>query len=673
MNGYIQDYGFYHRNIRRFILASIVFLSVIAPLQAQHSIINIDSLKLRLRTPSLTDDETWLIYKQIADAYLETDPQKTMEYAWKGIHLAEKRNNEYRVATFFFTLGDAYDHADELDSALYYYEQSCAILQQAEEKGIYNQDDLVVLKIQAITNIGSLNFSFGKYDSALKHYFTALDIAEKMNKPKEVAETCIFMARTYTVMSNIRQGETYYLKSEKIYRELNDSLGLSTAEQGLSGIYIRKEDYPKALEYMEESHRILTALPNVTTDQLMFSYQRLTDVWVRIPDYEKALEYARMTVKYAQLSQTKDNLASALYSLSHCYFKQAKYREAEETAFRALETDTTNVYINSILYQIISMSNVFLKNIPKTLEYFRKTLDARDKYSNQNFQSSISEMEVKYKTEKKEMQIAALEAEKRLIMWLGIAGGGLLLLGVAALFFLWRWTVQKRRLAEQQQELAQTHINQLEQEKQLIATQAVLTGEVQERSRLARDLHDGLGGMLTGIKLNLELMKSNNTPIAEEVNYFNKAMQILNNSMVEMRRVAHHLMPDTLSRHGLKAALSDFLNNIPVVEYAWFGNNDHIDDPKKEIMIYRIIHELVNNALKHAGATKICVNVIHEPDYIAFTVFDNGCGFDPSAEAKGMGLANIRERIAACNGRIDVISTPGEGTEVNVELRTILN
>jgi signal transduction histidine kinase len=85
-------------------------------------------------------------------------------------------------------------------------------------------------------------------------------------------------------------------------------------------------------------------------------------------------------------------------------------------------------------------------------------------------------------------------------------------------------------------------------------------------------------------------------------------------------------------------------------------------------MIYRIIHELVNNALKHSGATKITINVMHEKDYIAFTVYDNGCGFDKEIKTQGMGLANIRNRVAACNGNVETYSTAGEGTEISIHL-----
>jgi signal transduction histidine kinase len=288
-------------------------------------------------------------------------------------------------------------------------------------------------------------------------------------------------------------------------------------------------------------------------------------------------------------------------------------------------------------------------------------LSALSRENDQMLASTLMEIELKYETDKKEFRINALEEEKRLMVWLICAGGSVLLLIIAASLLLWRWAVQKKRISEQQ-------IKQLQQEKQLIATQSILDGEVQERTRLAGDLHDGLGSMLTGIKLNLELMKQSASFKVEEEKHFNTAMKILNDAMNDMRRVAHHLMPNSLSRYGLKAALKDFCEHFPIIEFIWFGNEERLNDRKKEVMIYYTIHELVNNALKHSGATKIMVNVMREDDYIAFTVYDNGCGFNHEQQSRGMGLHNIRERVSAYNGRYEIVTREGEGTEVNVEL-----
>jgi signal transduction histidine kinase len=287
---------------------------------------------------------------------------------------------------------------------------------------------------------------------------------------------------------------------------------------------------------------------------------------------------------------------------------------------------------------------------------------------NETMLRAAEELEVKYETEKKETQIAALEGEKRLMLWLSVAAGTVLLLALAAFFFLWRWTVQKKRLAESQKELADRQIKQLEQEKQLIATQAVLDGEMQERIRLARDLHDSLGSILAAAKYNLVDIKQISTLGEKDVECYHKAVCLLDDSMSEMRRVAHHLAPEPLSRTGLKQSVADFCNTIPVVKFSYYGDDTRFD-PKLEIMVYRILHELVTNAMKHAGAKNILVQIVREPDRIALTVSDDGCGFDLSAESKGMGLRNIRARVESFKGNLDIDSKPGEGTGIRIELR----
>jgi len=202
----------------------------------------------------------------------------------------------------------------------------------------------------------------------------------------------------------------------------------------------------------------------------------------------------------------------------------------------------------------------------------------------------------------------------------------------------------------------------------------VLDGEVQERSRLARDLHDGLGSILAATKYNLADIQKVSTLEEAAVECYHKAMGLLDDSMHEMRRVAHHLMPESLQQHGLKRSTADFCNVIPHVKFTYYGDEARFD-PKMEIMVYRIMHELVSNALKHAAASHILVQIVQEADRIALTVQDNGCGFDPasasaSASASaGMGLANIRTRVAAYNGTLLVDSQVGVGTEVNVELK----
>jgi signal transduction histidine kinase len=345
-----------------------------------------------------------------------------------------------------------------------------------------------------------------------------------------------------------------------------------------------------------------------------------------------------------------------------------QYAESERFALRALDTDSTDAFTNVLLYEYLAKNNIMLGNKSKAFAYFDLQKKLTYEQSTKNYQSSISEMEVQYETEKKEIRISVLEEEKKMIIWLTIAGAAVLLLTLAAFIFLWRLTVQKKRLAEKQRQLAEQQVKQLEQEKQLIATQAVRDGETQERTRLARDLHDGLGSLLSAVKLNLNSMKNDTIISGEGAEQFRKTVDLLDDAMIELRRVAHHLMPESLSRCGLKVALSDFCDNISIASFHWYGNETRFDH-NMEVMIYRVVHELVNNAMKHSEATHIMVQVIREDDRIAFIVQDNGKGFDPKVSTGGMGIQNTRDRVKSFGGIMDITSVVGEGTEIDGELR----
>ena len=650
-----------HINILRYFLtAGIVFLSTVFPLQAQYNANDIDSLENRL-TQSLEGDELYDTYQALVAAHQHTDREKAFEYIQKGLLLAEKNKNYYYFTELYFNAANLHYYQNQLDSALYYFEKALAMHELWADKD-YHKEDVDYALMRILIGFASIHYTSGKYDLVLENYYKALEMAEKMNLTYDAAYISTVIADIYKLMSNIRQAEAYYSKGEKLYRELSDSLGIARIYYKMCDIRIIDEDYPKALQYGEEAFRILSAMSYVRALDFYYSTRCMSDVWLKIPDYAKALEYALKCVEYARQTNRQDFLAASLGTLAQCYIKQEKYKEAEETAFMALATDSTKIQINAVLYQLIAESNIWLKNSKKAVEYFHKAIECKNFYSNQTFQSSISEMEVKYETEKKEMQIAALEEEKRLMIWLSITGGGLLLLGLVSLFFLWLWTVQKRRLAESQ-------IKQLEQEKQLVATQAVFDGEVQERSRLARDLHDGMGGKLTSMKIYLEKLKHSTQFDKAEVEQFKSAMDMLNDSVQELRRVSHNLMPDTLSRSGLKPAISDFCRSMsPIIVFNYYGDESRLD-LKLETLIYRCIHELVNNALKYADASEIMVQIARDSDSISFTVQDDGCGFDATAVTEGMGLQNVRTRVASVGGDMQIDSKAGVGTEINVELK----
>src|SRR5690606_6514732 len=369
----------------------------------------------------------------------------------------------------------------------------------------------------------------------------------------------------------------------------------------------------------------------------------------------------RQAVIQAKETGNPNLIAQTLATLSDLYIHQGKYVQSVEMALESLKADSADINITTHVYGNLAQANAYLGHPDLTKKYMINYQETMDRYANESYQKSLSGMEVKYETEKKELKIEALEKQRQLYIWLGIAGATILLIALAFALIRYRLAVSRRKLAEEGSQ-------RLEQEKQLVAVQATLDGEAAERTRLAKDLHDGLGSMLSLVKFNLPQVKAGEAAVLEgiDVNRFQKALGMLDDSIRELRRVAHHMMPESLLRYGLKASLSDFCSAIPIADFHYFGDEALLSE-KLEIMIYRCIHELVNNALKHAQAKHINVQLVQEQDRISFTVQDDGVGFDQEQVVEGMGLQNVRQRVAAFGGEMNIYSTE-QGTEIHVEM-----
>jgi len=518
--------------------------------------------------------------------------------------------------------------------------------QQGEEKTA-NRSKLLKL-------IGITYDIKGKYDSAANYLYEASRLAEKIKDDTLQMSIYTNLGILQFELKNTDESIKYYRQALALAEQLRDSVMISHLLNNIGNTYMTLvHEYEKAVPYFEQC-RIISAKINYPVAYQVAGVS-LAQIYNELNEQDKALKAIK------QLSEQYGPNIYADFTLGEIYFKEGDHKGAIMKWKELLDKQSDTREFELAVLKNIAEAYKTDNNPDSAIVYLEKMYTLQDSLHSLQATATVQDLKIAYETEKKELTISALEDEKRLMIWLGLAGGGVLLSGLAALFLLWRLTVQKRSIAEQQ-------VVRLQQEKQLVATQAVLDGETQERFRLARDLHDGLGSMLTGVKLNLESMKSGMPVKSPGGDCFDKAMKILNDSMQELRRVAHHLMPESLSKYGLKQSISDFSDSVSLMKFNWYGEETRLE-PKLEVMIYRTMHELVNNALKHSGASKILVEIIRATDTLHLTVQDDGCGFDPSSEFEGMGLANIRTRVTAYNGNLLIDSKTGVGTEINVELR----
>jgi len=620
-----------------------------------------NTLDSMLQVAATAKQDTLLaeLYCDIGDMYLDNDPQKAKEYFFKSKALSEKLDWNKGHYLFAICYTDILNREGLMDSSI-------VIFQHALELAKKDMNEQWIAKISA--NIGNC-YNYKKwFETALKYYNEAIPMFEKKGDKFRLAHLYYLIGTVYNDMKMYDEEFTYCGKALEILNERPDTLVRAYALINYAVALSNKQRLEEAENCLLEAQRICT-LHN-SRYSLISIYSNLAEIALQKYDLAKMEMYARKSLEICL--EFGDAAGYCIINRALAYLQEYKgnFDKAEEFAREALKTAIEfDLPVEKMkIYSFFSDLSTARHDFRNYRFYEAKADSIRTVFMSELIVRSAKEMQAKYETEKKELKISALEEEKRLVIWLSITGGVVLLLALATFFFLWRWTIQKKRIAEQQRLLAEQQVIQLEQERQLVATQSVLDGETRERARLARDLHDGLGSILTGAKLNLMEMKKGVKSEYADKEHFDKTLVLLDESIREMRRVAHHLMPDSLSRFGLKAAVSDFCSNLPSVRFAYYGEESRLE-PKLEAMIYRSVHELVNNALKHSEANNIIVQIIKEDDRIAFTVQDDGRGFDPSAVNQGMGLQNIRTRVDSYNGIFDIDSRTGEGTEINVEIQ----
>lgn len=192
-----------------------------------------------------------------------------------------------------------------------------------------------------------------------------------------------------------------------------------------------------------------------------------------------------------------------------------------------------------------------------------------------------------------------------------------------------------------------------------------------ERGRIAKDLHDGLGGMLTGVRLSLANVSASTAAGASQLK---RSLDMLDGSVYELRRIAQDLMPLALQRFGLVSALRDYTASVGSmgtvgVAYQTLGDMRRLT-ADHELICFRLVQELVNNALKHARAKTILVQLAFQAAALELTVEDDGVGFEVARlpEAEGSGWSNIHSRVSYLKGTVDIQTRPGEGVSVHIFL-----
>ncbi len=612
----------------------------------------VDSLNNLIKNGTV--DEQLEALSLLVSTNLYANQLKAEELAYQQLDLAEKHNKLNWKADALGNLGMLCFTQGSIDSAEIFYNQALLLLIETGDSS-----KMAVMNV----NLSSAQRLLYKFDKAIDNLQTSLDYFRRHKDDMRVSQVLSNIGAAYNEMGYLEKHDEYALQALDIQEKIGSKKPMGITLINLCLSMSAQQKFPEAVEYGERAIRVFREInePFLIGSALV----RTAGAILFLGKDNRMLPYLEEAMKIAETIGNA-HLKEEVFRLQSNYFLQIeKYSDAKTAAFNALAlTDTSNKPNLQFLYDLLVTTSIYTNDKENVLKFYGKYLDVYEESVNQQWVSKISEMEVKYETEKKELKIVSLEKERKFIILLSVLGGVLLVTVIILIAARHKVISQKRKLAEQK-------IVQLEQEKQLIATKSLLEGETTERARLSKDLHDGLGGLLSVTKHKMANMKGSLTIPEEQVETFNSALEMLDNSIKELRRVAHNLMPESLMRYGLSAAIKDFCESIDNSTYHFYGVEKRIDE-KLEVAAFRIVSELVNNALKHANANKINVQLVQEQDRISITVYDDGCGFNPKSvdKTKSVGLNSIEQRVVSFNGRIDILSEPGKGTEITVEFKS---
>ena len=625
----------------------------------------------------------------------------------------DKKSSDNITLPLYYDIGKQYYLIGKQDSGLIYLKKGLAVAALAKNKEWY-------CKIGLRTGL----------------FYALMSDADSANKYLEVAEpykigilndTLLAYYNNYKAINAINQedyetGATYTIKTLEILEKMGDKKIAGAMIQNTVNLIVCLKDqkqFELAEKYLKKTIANIDYIKE--KPQLDLLYYNAASLYLESKDtamfkqyLDSALFYNKQFKSYVLEMNIKASYAEyyfitknykesyALYLEVYTSFKQQNQLNfipvvamgvAQALPFLGKWEAAIPYYQEAIelakkdrSYRILTeaynhLKELYSKNMQfeKAYEYGQLQLQYQDSVSNIASKKNLQVLEAKYQNEKKEKEIAALTLSNtqkeltvvrrnRLLAIGGIASAALLI--VLGLFN--RQNKQKRTIAEKDKILQQEQIKFLERQQQVVSLQSMVNGQETERTRIAKDLHDGLGGLFSTIKMHFSSLQHENENLKTNP-LFSKSYDMVNTASEEVRRIAHNMMPEVLIKLGLVQASKELCNSISAgkllqVSLQSYGMEKRLN-ASTEIMLFRIIQELLNNIIKHANATEAIIQFNRNDKRLSVTVEDNGRGFNLN-ETDGQthaGLESVQNRVTYLNGKLSIESEKEIGTTVMMD------
>ncbi|MBP8114502.1 MAG: tetratricopeptide repeat protein [Chitinophagaceae bacterium] len=603
--------------------------------------------------------------------YFKGQQDSAIYYSGLGIKLS-KANKNYQLTRLLLGAARCYYMKSINDSAL---------LLLAEVKPFLEKEN-TANKLMYNTVLASVYLDQSRTDEALQLFIqsaTILELPENNHLKHKLFGTYANIGQTFLREKEYNKAEEYLNKAMKMQEYAENKAQLIQIYHKYFIIYSSTNQLDKGKVVMDSAMAISNIVNNLELKQAVFvNFGRLYELR---SEYQKAKDYYLIGLKLTDSINNNSYRSRILNNLSSVSNSLNQMADAEKFAVEALRfaKEINSFEDLNYAYGNLKLAEIHNGNYKQALAFAQLEFAYADSLSSTASKENVRMLEAKYEKEKKEKEIADLKLinavkelaiikRNRLLITGSITASALLLI----ITLLYRSSRQKRIIAEKDKTLKDEQIKFLKGQQQVVSLQSMVNGQETERTRIAKDLHDGLGGLFSTIKMHFSSLQHENENLKKNP-LFSKSYDMVNTASEEVRRIAHNMMPEVLIKLGLEQATQELCNSISAgkllqVSLQSYGMGKRLN-ASTEIMLFRIMQELLNNIIKHANATEAIIQFNRDGNRLSVTVEDNGRGFNmqETDDKTHAGLESVQNRVTYLNGKFSIESQKEIGTTVMMD------
>ena len=601
--------------------------------------------------------------------YIFNDKDKSVELLNRTEKLALKTNQKYGYNTFLTNKGVFFDVHGNSDSAKVYFEKAIA----------YSvQNKFVVQEEYGYNNLGMYSWNNGEFQTALNYFFKSLKLAQKNHETDSTVKmdgNYNNIGLIYQEMELYEKAIPYHQKALQIRIKRKHVQGEAASYNNLGICYTELKQISKAKEYFKLGLQKATE----ANDKVLYynNIQSLAEILQLENDHQKALDlFLESYNRPASMPYTTASKVRTLSGIAAIYLDlnapQKAIEYGEKCVLEIKNHDTDEVYeinVYKTLAQAYFQTGQLEKGKLNNELFYKKTSQKFKETS----AKSLQELEIKYETEMKELALVKAKNEN-LLKEARIQKKNQIIYGAFGLAFL---LAVIGFLVFKQQKLKNTQLakeNDLRQALTKIETQNKLQ---EQRLEISRELHDNIGSQLTFIISSIDNLKFFNLTKEGILDKYDKISGFTRNTISELRDSIWAMNKEEITFEDLKVRTANFIENAKFsmegIAFRFTYPSEHelvALNSKTGIYIYRIIQEAVNNAIKHADASKITVDIQVEASSIIFRISDNGKGFDLATVEKNYGIQSIENRAKEIGARVEFRNDQGTQVVLKISNRT---